>query len=196
MEANRSNSFFWQIVFCRSTCTKQFHNEWLLWNTIQLLFPKEASNWIKEQKSIATDKKKFPETAAAKPLVKNIHVPSAANEWVAWHSLSLLLWWRWWSDTCEWLSQAYDCTDCFVVVEISLQSQRYVNSIQQAHHTGIVRRTLWPIPWSQLPTSNSNRLDSARPISRNGSFQWASKLLWSLETAARLLYTTSWAHQL
>jgi hypothetical protein len=28
------------------------------------------------------DKKKFPETAAAKPIVKNIHVWWAADEWV------------------------------------------------------------------------------------------------------------------
>ncbi len=43
-------------------------------------FPKKPLTESKKRK--AEQWTRFPETAAAKPLVKNIHVPSAANEWV------------------------------------------------------------------------------------------------------------------
>ncbi|CAM6018651.1 unnamed protein product [Sphagnum balticum] len=71
----------------------------VLWNTIQLLFPRETADRIKEQKSRELEKKKLTD-ATGKATVKNLQ-----------------------------------------------------------HPTGFVRRTLRPVPWRQLPTSNTNNLD-------------------------------------
>ncbi len=118
-------------VFFRGSCATDCPINTVLWNTIQLLFPREAADRIKEQKSRELEKKKLTD-ATGKPTVKNLQ-----------------------------------------------------------HPTGFVRRTLRPVPWRQLPTSNTNNLDGARPISSNGSFQRASTILRSLQTAAHVVEPTN-----
>ncbi|CAM6066104.1 unnamed protein product [Sphagnum tenellum] len=115
----------------RGSCATDCPINTVLWNTIQLLFPREAADRIKEQKSRELEKKKLTD-ATGKPNVKNLQ-----------------------------------------------------------HPTGFVRRTLRPVPWRQLPTSNTNNLDGARPISSNGSFQRASTILRSLQTAAHVVEPTN-----
>jgi hypothetical protein len=118
-------------VFFRGSCATDCPINTVLWNTIQLLFPRETADRIKEQKSRELEKKKLTD-AIGKPTVKNLQ-----------------------------------------------------------HPTGFVRRTLRPVPWRQLPTSNTNNLDGARPISSNGSFQRASTILRSLQTAAHVVEPTN-----
>ncbi|KAH8931069.1 hypothetical protein BDL97_19G003100 [Sphagnum fallax] len=115
----------------RGSCATDCPINTVLWNTIQLLFPREAADRIKEQKSRELEEKKLTD-ATGKPTVKNLQ-----------------------------------------------------------HPTGFVRRTLRPVPWRQLPTSNTNNLDGARPISSNGSFQRASTILRSLQTAAHVVEPTN-----